>query len=287
MRAIVLQDHGGPEVLRIAEIPDPVPGPEEVLVEVRAAGVNRADISQRQGTYPQPGPLPAHEIPGLEFAGVVAAAGPRVQRHRPGDRVCGLLVGGGYAEKVAVHERMAMRTPDRLSDEEAAAIPEVFLTAYDALLQQAALRAGESVLVHAIGSGVGTAALQLARDAGACVFGTARSEEKCRRALEMGAALGSLGRMVVLATVGGRHAEIDLGMLMHKRLRVMGSGLRARGIEEKVALTAAFERLALPGFAAGRLRPVVDRILPWTEAGEAHRALEAGEAFGKVVLRVG
>jgi NADPH2:quinone reductase len=189
MRAIVLQDHGGPEVLRIAEIPDPVPGPEEVLVEVRAAGVNRADISQRQGTYPQPGPRAAHEIPGLEFAGVVAAAGPRVQRHRPGDRVCGLLVGGGYAEKVAVHERMAMRTPDRLSDEEAAAIPEVFLTAYDALLQQAALRAGESVLVHAIGSGVGTAALQLARDAGACVFGTARSEEKCRRALELGAAL--------------------------------------------------------------------------------------------------
>ena len=329
MRAIVLQQHGGPEVLRIREVPDPAPGPEEVLVDVRAAGVNRADISQRQGHYPQPGPAPAHEIPGLEFAGVVAAVGERVTQHRVGDRVFGLLVGGGYAEKVVTHERMAMRTPEGMSDADAAGIAEVFLTAYDALFAQAGLRAGESVLVHAVGSGVGTAAVQLAVDAGATAFGTARSAEKCRRAVEMGAAfaahvreedpdfaativaansgrpvdvildlvggaylgrnlaaLGMLGRLVVLSTVGGSRAEVDLGVMMRKRLRVMASGLRGRGLEEKIALTAAFERLALPRFGTGRLRAVVDRVVPWTEAAEAHRAIEAGEAFGKVVLAI-
>lgn len=330
MRAIVLRQYGGPEVLRVMEAPDPTPGPEEVLVGVRAAGVNRADLAQREGRYPPPGPRSQNEVPGLEFAGVVVAAGERVERHRVGDRVFGLLPGGGYAQRVATHERMAMPTPDALSDEEAAAVPEVFLTAYDALHAQIGLRAGESVLVHAIGSGVGTAALQLAREAGARVYGTARSAAKCTRAMEMGCALavdmrdadqdfaasvvaangargvdavldlvggaylgrnlsamGPLGRMVVLALVGGRTAEIDLGLLMGKRLCVMGSGLRARGIEEKIALTQAFERLALPRFAAGGLRPVVDRVLPWEDAPEAHRALAASEVFGKVVLRIG
>lgn len=332
MRAIVLRAHGGPEVLRLAEIPDPVPGPEEVLVDVAAAGCNRADLAQRQGHYPQPGPAPEHEVPGLEFAGTVAAVGPRVQRHRPGDRVFGLLAGGGYAERVVTHERMALRTPEALSDAEAAAIPEVFLTAFDALFPQAGLRAGEALLVHAAGSGVGTAAVQLGTWAGAAVYGTARSEAKCRRVEALGAALAidtsdpeadfpgavaaarggggvdvildlvggaylarnlralePLGRVVVLSTVGGRTAEIDLGLLMGRRLVVTGSGLRARGIEEKVALTLAFERQALPAFGGPRpaLRPVVDRVVPWTHAAEAHRLLEAAAAFGKVVLDVG
>ncbi len=336
MRAIVLTAHGGPEVLRISRAPDPIAGPEDVLVEVRAASVNRADLAQRQGHYPQPGPAPAHEIPGLDFAGTVCAVGPRALRHRVGDRVFGLLAGGGYAEKVAVHERMAMPTPPALSDEQAAALPEAYLTAFDALFAQAGLRPGEAVLVHAIGSGVGTAALQLGRWAGATVYGTARSADKCRRAEAMGAAfavdmaapgadfaaavsaanagrgvdvvldlvgagylarnlaaLAPRGRMVTLATVGGRHAELDLGVVMAKRVRLTGSGLRGRGIEEKIALSQAFERQALPAFGPpdgavpARLWPVVDRVLPWTEAAEAHRVLEAGEAFGKVVLRVG
>jgi NADPH2:quinone reductase len=328
VRAIVLHRYGGPEVLEVAQAPDPAPGPEEVLVRVRAAGVNRADLLQRQGRYPPPGPAPAVEIPGLEFAGEVVAAGPRVQRHRPGDRVFGLLAGGGYAELVAVHERLAMPTPPALTDEEAAAVPEAYLTAWDALFAQAGLRAGEVVLVHAVGSGVGIAALQLALGAGATVFGTSRSEDKCRRAMELGAALAvflpggegdfagpilraggrppdvildlvggaylernlqalaPLGRLVVLSTVAGARAPIDLGLLMRRRLRILGSTLRARAPEEKMALVAAFERLVLPQLAAGRLRPVLARVLPWTEAAEAHRCLEADAVFGKVVLRV-
>ena len=332
MRAIVLRAHGGPEVLRLAEIPDPVPGPEEVLVDVAAAGCNRADLAQREGRYPQPGPAPEHEVPGLEFAGTVRAVGARVLRHRPGDRVCGLLPGGGYAEAVVTHERMALPTPEGLTDAEAAAIPEVFLTAFDALFAQAGLRPGEALLVHAAGSGVGTAAVQLGCWVGAAVYGTARSEDKCRRVEALGAvlavdtrdpgtdfasavaaarggrgvdvvldlvggpylarnlrALEPLGRMVVLSTVGGRSAEIDLGLVMGRRLHVTGSGLRARGIEEKIALTLAFERQALPAFGGPRptLRPVVDRVVPWTDAPEAHRILEANAAFGKVVLEVG
>lgn len=335
-RAIVLASHGGPEVLRISEAPDPVPGPSDVLVVVRAAGVNRADLAQREGHYPPPGPPVRHEIPGLEFAGTVRSVGSQVQRHRVGDRVFGLLPGGGYAEAVATHERLAMPTPAGLSDEEAAALPEAFLTAFDALFSQAGLRPGESLLVHAIGSGVGTAALQLGRWAGATVYGTARSPKKCRQAMAMGAALavptgegagdfvaaleaarggrgidvildlvggsylaanlaalGPLGRMVTLATVGGRRAEVDLGLVMAKRLHLTGSGLRGRGVEEKIALTQAFERQALPAVAPGGadgattgLHAVLDRVLPWTEAAQAHRILDAGQAFGKMVLRV-
>jgi len=329
MRAHILTEYGGPEVLRLSEAPDPTPGPDEVLVAVTAASVNNADTAERRGRYPPPEPRPAHHIPGLDFAGRVLAVGRRAHRHRVGDRVFGLLPGGGYAECVVTHERMAMAVPPGLSDEEAAAVPEVYLTAYDALFHQAGLRMGESVLIHAVASGVGIAALQMARAAGATVYGTSRSEEKCRRAQAFGAAaavdtgeadrdfaativaanggrgvdvvldmvggaylarnlavLAPGGRMVTLALKAGARAELDLGALMQKRLRLHGSTLRSRPIEEKIALTAEFERTVLPLFAAGALRPVLDRVLPWTEAPEAHRVIEEGLVVGKVVLRM-
>lgn len=329
MHAYILTEFGGPEVLRLSEAPDPLPGPEEVLVAVRAASVNHADTAERAGHYPPPEPRPPQQIPGLDFAGTVLAVGERVRRHRVGDRVFGLLSGGGYADLVATHERMAMPVPSALSDEEAAAIPEAHLTAYDALFRQAGLRMGESVLVHAVSSGVGLAALQLATAAGAVVFGTSRSAEKCRRAEALGAAralemadpardfaaeltaatggrgvdvvldmvgaaylsrnlavLAPGGRMVTLALKTGARAELDMGLLMGRRLWLHGSALRPRPVEEKMALTAEFEQRVLPLLAAGRLRPVIDRVLPFAEAAQAHRLIEAGAVVGKVVLRV-
>lgn len=326
MRAYVLSRYGGPEVLEIVTAPDPLPGPEDVVVAVRAAGVNHADLAQREGRYPPPAPRPPLEIPGLEFAGEIVAVGDAVDGHRPGQRVCGLLPGGGYAERVVTPADMLMPIPDGLSWVEAAAIPEVFLTAYDALFLQADLQPHEHVLVHAIASGVGTAALQLARMVDATVHGTSRNPAKCRRALELGAttavemsdpkrdfaqailaatdgrgvdvvldlvggaylagnlsALAPRGRMVTLAVTGGARAEIDLAILMGKRLRLSGSGLRNRPLEEKVMLTRAFTRRCLPLFPT-RLRPVVGTVLPWTEAGRAHRLLEEGAVVGKVVL---
>jgi putative PIG3 family NAD(P)H quinone oxidoreductase len=328
VRAYVLSTYGGPEVLSLSETPDPEPGPEEVLVAIRAAGVNNSDLAQRAGHYPPPPPRPSVEIPGLEFAGEVVATGSQVLRHRPGDRVCGLLPGGGYAERVVTHERMAMPVPAGMSWVEAAAIPEVYLTAYDALFLQADLQPHEQLLVHAIASGVGTAALQLALVTGATVYGTSRSADKCRRVREMGAAaviemsdpdrdfpqallaasggramdvvldlvggaylgrnlaaLATRGRMVTLALKGGARAELDLGLVMAKRLRLSGSGLRARPLEEKIALSGAFARRCLPLFPS-RLHPVVGAVLPWTEAAEAHRLLEASAVVGKVVLEV-
>lgn len=329
-QAHVLTAYGAPEVLRLSAAPDPEPGPDELLVAVRAAGVNHGDTAQRQGRYAPPEPRPAVEIPGLEFSGEVLATGPRVRRHRVGERVCGLLPGGGYAERVVTHERLAMRLPGALSWEQGAAIPEAYLTAFDALFAQAELRPGEALLIHAVASGVGLAALQLAQAAGARVFGTSRQAVKCRRAEDLGATatvevgrpetdfaapiiaanggrgvdvvldlvggaylgrnlavLAEGGRMVTLALKAGARAELDLGVVMAKRLRLSGSTLRPRPIEEKIALSTDFERRILPLFAAGTLRPVLDRVLPWEQAAEAHRLIEAGALVGKVVLRVG
>jgi NADPH2:quinone reductase len=328
MRAVVLRSYGGPEVLQLVDVPDPVPGPDDVLASVEATAVNRADTVQRLGRYAPPGPRPAHEIPGLEFAGVVEAVGERVRRWRAGDRVFGLLSGGGYAERVLTHERMLLPVPPGMTAEQAAAIPEVFFTAFDALFRQAGLSAGESVLVHAAASGVGTAAIQLAVDAGATAFGTTRSTVKAEQAARAGAtmvvvgddsadfastvvaanggrpvdvvldlvgasylarslaALAPGGRLVVVGLVGGTRAEIDLGQLLNRRLHVIGTLLRPRPVEEKMALTAAFERVVLPRFASGRLHPVIDRVLPLAEAAEAHRLIEANAVVGKIVLRV-
>jgi putative PIG3 family NAD(P)H quinone oxidoreductase len=327
MKAIRITQPGGPEVLQIAEIDDPVPGPEELLVDIRATALNRADLLQRRGLYPAPpGVLP--DVPGLEFAGVVEAVGTRVQEYHTGDRVFGLLAGGGYAEKVTVHERMALPVPESFSFEEAAAVPEVFLTAYDALSRQCDLRSGEALLIHAVGSGVGTAAVQLAKAASAGpVFGTAGSEEKLARAAALGldhginyrsadfrdvvltetngrgvqvlldvvgapylernlACLAPLGRMILVGLLGGSQQTIDLAQVLRKRLRIFGTVLRARPLEEKIAVTQAFRQHVLPLFRAGKIKPVIDRVFEFEEVADAHRYMEENRNFGKIVVRV-
>lgn len=325
MKAIVISEHGEPEVLQLREVPDPAPGPDDLLVRVRATSLNRADLLQRRGFYPQPGPAPEHEIPGLEFAGEVEAAGARAAGFAKGDRVMGLLAGGGYAERVVVNHRLATKVPDDLSMVQAAAVPEAFITAHDALLQ-AGFGCGETVLVHAVGSGIGTAALQVAKAMGASlVLGTAGSEAKLASARDLGLdvgidyrredfaqrvhaatggrgvdvvvdfvgasyldanlrAMAEKGRMVVVGLLGGLSAELPLAMLLQKRLTVRGTMLRSRSLEEKADATRAFEKAVLAHLASGRIRPVVDRVMPLAEAAEAHRFMETNGNFGKIVL---
>jgi putative PIG3 family NAD(P)H quinone oxidoreductase len=325
MRAAVITEPGGPEVFAIREEPDPRPGPEEALIAVHATALNRADLLQRIGRYPGP-PGTRDDLPGLEAAGTIVEVGERVAGWQPGDRVMALLGGGGYGSRVAVHERMLMAVPTGLDMEQAAAIPEVFFTAYDALVVQCGLGPGESVLVHAAGSGVGTAAVQIAAQMGCRVFGTAGSAEKLARVAELGLAVGvnyneqdfaevvreetggrgvdvvldvvgaeywernvaSLavrGRMVVVGTMGGAKTEFDLGPMMRKRLRLHGTVLRARPLEEKAALTQQVVRHLLPLFEAGRLAPVVDRVFPLAEVAESHRYMASNANVGKIVLR--
>lgn len=326
MKAIVIDGHGGPEVLLERSVPEPQPGPEEVRVRVRAAALNRADLLQRRGLYPAPAGAPA-EIPGLEFAGEVERCGTRVSDWRPGDRVMGIVGGGGYAELLVTHQRLCLPVPDSLEWAEAAAIPEAFLTAFDALFARAALSMGETVLVRAASSGVGTAACQLAVAAGAPVIASSRSPAKhdALRALGAGhvidpsapdeaslvraaagergvdvvlelvggralerdlAVLAGGGRIVLVGLLGGRRAELDLSRLLASRATLVGTVLRSRPLEEKIALTRRFGRVALPAFSSGRLRPVVDRVLPLERAAEAHRLMETDAHLGKIVLRV-
>jgi NADPH:quinone reductase len=327
VKAIVIAEYGGPEVLTLREIPDPSPGPEDLVVRVRATALNRADVLQRRGLYPQPGPKPEFEVPGLEFAGEVAEVGARVVSFKVGDRVMGLLAGGGYSEKILVHERLASRIPDALSFEDAAAIPEAFITAHDALLQ-CSFVAGETVLVHAAGSGVGTAAIQVAKAMGASlVIGTAGSSEKLEAARALGLdvainyksesfaervaevtgkrgvdvaldfigasylegnlrSLAEKGRMVVIGLMGGFSGDLALGMLLQKRLTIRGTLLRSRSLEEKAAAVRAFEKSVLPHIASGRIRAVVDKVMPLADAAEAHKLMESNANFGKIVLRI-
>jgi putative PIG3 family NAD(P)H quinone oxidoreductase len=297
MRAVVYTAVGGPEVIAIREVPTPTPGPGQIRVRVRAAGVNRADIHQRRGGYPAPPGWPA-DIPGLEYAGDVDAVGPGVLRWRPGDRVLGLVGGGGQAEAVVVQQDEALPLPANLSYAEGAAIPEAFYTAYDALVTRGRLAAAERVLIHAVGSGVGTAAVQIAKHLGATVIGTSRSAEKLARAQTYGVDVGIdtsrtafeeavgepvhvvldvlgaaalaanvgvlavQGRLVVLGLMGGRRAEIDLDFLLRKRLEIIGSVMRSRGPEERAALVAEFAERMLPLFEprSGRA-PVLRPVL--------------------------
>jgi len=325
VRAIVLEEHGGPEVLRLGEAPDPDPGPDDVLVEVRATAVNRADLLQRLGLYP--GPPGAVEIPGLDFAGRVADTGARVTRWSPGDEVMGIVAGGAYAERLVTHERQALPVPAAVGLADAAAIPEVFLTAWDALVVQGGLTAGRVALVHAGASGVGTAAIQVALAVRARVLVTCsagkrdacealgaeraidyRSEDFAEVAKE---ATGGQGVDVVLDVVGGDYlarnvdalraggrivqvgvmagltATFALGALLPKRASLVGTVLRGRPLEEKIALAQRFEREVLPLFEAGILHPVVGARFPLGEAAEAHRQLEANATVGKVLLDVG
>ena len=326
MRAIVIREPGGPEVLELREVATPVPSRGEVRVRVRATAVNRADLLQRIGAYPAPPGSPA-DIPGLEIAGEVDAVGDGVLELAAGDRVFGIVGGGGYAEQVVVHARALARMPAAMSFTDAGAVPEAFVTAWDAMIVQARLGAGETVLVHAAGSGVGTAAVQIAKAVGARSIGTARTPGKLARARELGlsdainaaggafadevkaltdgrgadvilelvggayvgqdlACLATGGRIVVVGLMAGIKAELDLALLMKKRGELRGSTLRARPLEEKILAARALERQIAPLFARGALRPVIDRVLPLAQAAEAHRIVQSNETFGKVVLEV-
>jgi len=325
MRAIVVDAPGDERVLRLGEVPAPSLPPGALRIRVAASAVNRADLLQRQGLYPPP--PGASPILGLECAGRVIELGAGVEGWRVGDRAMALLAGGGYAEEVAVPAGCAMPVPERLSLEEAAALPEVFLTVFLNVFQLGALPEGGSALVHGGGSGIGTAAIQLVKAAGGHIVVTAGSEQKCARCLALGAdravdyrsgdfvaasrelgggagvdvvldsigapylarnlaSLRTGGRLVVIGLMGGAKAELPLAELLARRLQVIGSTLRARPEAEKAALVAAFLQRFAPLLADGRLRPVVDRVLPLADAAEAHRAMKASEHFGKIVLRV-
>jgi putative PIG3 family NAD(P)H quinone oxidoreductase len=316
MRAILVTEH---HALTLGDAPRPVMGPHDLRIAVRATAVNRADLLQRAGRYPPP--PGASEILGLECAGVVAETGADVRGWNVGERAMALLPGGGYAEEVVVDAGSAMHVPDALSDEEAAALPEVFLTAFLNLFLLARLREGETVLIHGGGSGVGTAGTTLAKLAGARVLVTAGSREKCERCLAHGAdvaidyreedfvekarganvildhigarylprdleAVATDGRIVVIGSMGGeRTAEIDVVKLLGKRAQLIGSTLRSRPAAEKAAIVAAFRERFGADLDAGRVRPVVHAVLPLERAGEAHDLMEASEHFGKIVLR--
>jgi putative PIG3 family NAD(P)H quinone oxidoreductase len=322
MKAVVLESYGGPEVLTIREVPDPDPGPEEVLVEVASAGVNRADLLQRRGFYP--GPPMAHEIPGMELAGRVVAHGARASRWSIGDAVMGVVGGGAYAERIAVHERQLLPVPDSLPLADAGAVPEVFFTAWDALVVQGGLTAGRVALVHAGASGVGTAAIQLCRAMGASVVVTASAGklEACRalgadlavdyasqdfaaeaKSFTAGAgvdvvldviggdylarnldALRVQGTIVQVGVMGGGEATFPLGALLPKRATIVGTVLRARPLEEKIALTRRFEREVLPWLADGACRPVIDSRYALADVAAAHERMESNANVGKLVL---
>ena len=325
MRAVVLREPGGPEVLVIREVPDPVPGPEEVLVRVHATALNRADLLQRMGMYPNPFPSEA-EIPGLEFAGTVEACGPRVTMWRPGDEVMGIVSGGAYAEKLVVHERQAMAVPAGMHLSQAAAIPEVFITAWDALVLQGGLTSGRWAMVHAGASGVGTAAIQICRAIGARVIVTC-SEGKVQACRDLGAdvvvdygsqdfveaareATGGAGVDVILDVIGGDYVErnvaslavkgriiqvgvmagkplpFNVGALLAKRASITGTVLRARPTEEKIAVSRRFAEEMLPLFDDGTLKPVIDCQYRLGDIAIAHGLMASNANVGKIVVVV-
>jgi putative PIG3 family NAD(P)H quinone oxidoreductase len=324
MRAVVITQPGDPDVLAVKRVPDPTPGPGQVLVRVAAFGVNRADLLQRQGHYPAPPGWP-QDIPGLEYAGVVESLGAEVSGVTVGDRVIGIVGGGSYAEYLVTRADHTVPVPSGMALTDAAAIPEVFITAHDAL-ERLAVVAGEWVLVHAVGSGVGTAAAQLLRAGGARCIGTSRTTSKLTRAKELGMdagidtrseelvtavrhivpdgvhaavdllggpllsatlqAMRSRGRLILVGLTAGRRADIDLGLVMRQRLRIEGTVLRARAAEEKTAITRSFRDSVLPLLEQGKIRPVVDRKFPLGEVAAAHRYVESNENFGKVVVQL-
>ena len=322
MRAITLPLYGGPDSLVLAEVPDAVAGPGEVLVAVTTTAVNRADLLQRQGFYEPP--VGASRYPGLECSGTIAGLGEGVGGWQLGDEVCALLSGGGYAELVAVPVGQLLPRPTGVSLLEAAALPEVTCTVWSNVFQLAALQPGELLLVHGGTSGIGTMAVQLAARHGARVVVTVGSAEKAARAIELGAelavryreqdfvevvqelggadvvldnmgasylarnlrALATGGRLCVIGLQGGAKAELDLGALLVKRATVHATSLRARPGEQKAAIVQAVLAGVWPGIEAGDVHPVVDRVLPLAQAAEAHRVLEASNHVGKVLLQV-
>lgn len=320
MRAVVLERFGDESVMRIAEVDPPPLGTSDVRISVRATAVNRADLLQREGHYPPP--PGASEILGLECAGDVMQVGENVTVWKRGDRVMALLPGGGYAEEAVVHQGSVMPIPDVLTYEEAAAIPEVFLTAFLNVFELGRAKAGETLLVHGGGSGVGTAATTLGKLSGLRVAVTAGSDEKCARCLQHGAdiainyrkedfaerlrdvdvvldhigarylpkdlvVLRTGGRAVMIGMMGGeRNAQVDVTMLLGKRLQIIGSTLRNRPVEEKAAIVRSFMARFGDDLRAGRIRPVIHAALPLERVADAHRLMSSSEHFGKIVLTV-
>ena len=325
MKAIVAHESGKDPILSWEDVPDVTHRPEEVLVDIKATAVNRADLLQAQGLYPPP---PGEsEIIGLEMCGEIAAVGDGSEGWQVGERVLGLLAGGGYAQQVAIHPKMLIRLPDSWSFIEGAAIPEVWLTAFSNLFLEGALQSGETVLIHAGGSGVGTAGVQLAREAGATVYVTAGSQDKLDTCRELGAEfavnykeqdffkaimdeskdqgvelildpvgaaylaqnlnlLRENGRLVNIGLLGGTTAEINLGTVLGKGLRIIGTRLRARPLAEKIRITREFEKRFWPMLAEGTLQPVIDRVFPIEEAQAAHSHLRQNLNIGKVILEM-
>jgi putative PIG3 family NAD(P)H quinone oxidoreductase len=323
MRAVIITQPGGPEVLRLEEVPDPVPGPGEVLVAVTAAGLNRADVLQRQGHYPPPPGSPPY--PGMECSGRIIALGPEVTGWQVGDEVCALLGGGAYAEQVAVPQGQLLPIPDGVSLVDAGALPEATCTIQGTVYQMAHLAPGETFLVHGGAGGIGTFAIQIANAEGCTVACTAGSPEKLARCRELGAdlaisyrdedftaavleftgwhgadvildimgapylarnldALATWGRLVGIATRGGSRAEVDLGLLMLKRATIVAATLRTRTVAEKAEVVAATREHIWPLISAGKVVPVIHAVLPMSEAAEAHRMLDDGSHIGKILL---
>jgi putative PIG3 family NAD(P)H quinone oxidoreductase len=325
MRAVVLRSHGGPESLTIEDVPAPVGGPEDVVVRIRATALNRADLLQVMGLYPNPRPA-ALEVPGLEFSGIVETVGDRVTMWRPGDQVMGIEAGGAYAELIATHERQLMKVPTAVGLADGAAIPEVFLTAWDALVLQGGLTSGRWALVHAGASGVGTASIQIAKAIGARIAVTCSSGKMdlCR---SLGAdlvlerspnewlaeavaavpdgfdsildviggdeiernlqAVAMKGRIIQVGLMGGSTVPVNVYTLMGRRATWIGTMLRARPIEEKIALTRRFASEVLPLFETGSLRPIIDSRYPFDAIADAHRHMAANANAGKIMIDVG
>jgi putative PIG3 family NAD(P)H quinone oxidoreductase len=323
MRAVVITEPGGPDVLQWEEVPDPEPGPDEVLIDVAAAGVNRADLLQRQGFYPPPPGAPPY--PGMEVSGRIESVGANVTAWRPGDEVCALMAGGGYAEKVSVPAGQVLPVPRGLSVVDAAALPEATCTVYSNLVQVGELGSGETLLIHGGASGIGTTAIQLGKALGARVICTAGSAAKLDFCRELGAdvaisyrdqdfvevvedvtgghgadvildimgasylarnlaALAAEGRLVIIGRQGGSRAEIDLGVLQSKRASIHATTLRNQPVPEKSAIVAAVTAWVWPLVSAGTVRPVINETVPMAHAARAHRILEEGGHTGKVLL---
>jgi putative PIG3 family NAD(P)H quinone oxidoreductase len=325
MITIGIKTPGGPEALAPEERPIPVPGPTELLVRVRAAGVNRPDVMQRKGQYPPPPGAP--DIPGLEIAGDVVAVGGKVTRWKIGDKICALVPGGGYAEYCVTDEATALPVPKGFSYVEAAALPETFMTVWHNVFERGALKSGDTFLVHGGSSGIGTTAIMLAKQFGATVIATAGSPEKCEACRKLGAdvaidynkedfvavtkeatgkkganlildmiggdyvdrnfeAAAVEGRIVQIATQKGTKVTADLRRLMLKRLTLTGSTLRARPVSDKAEIARALEAKVWPLLEAGKVRPVIDSTFPLAKASEAHARMETSLHIGKIMLEV-
>ncbi len=326
MRAVYIREFGGVENLEIREVPDP-PAPTEtqVLIGVRAAGLNRADLLQVRGAYPPPAGY-SPNMPGLEFAGVVAAIGSGVNKWKIGDRVFGITAGEGQAELLLTDERLLARIPEKMSFVEAAAVPEAFITAHDACFTQCELKQNETLLIHAVGSGVGLAALQLAKAKGVMVIGTSRTDDKLTKSKEFGldaailtgddlnfaslvqeatnglgvdvildlvgaayfqqnlASLAVKGRLLLVGLTSGATTSFNLSIALQKRLRIIGTMLRGRTVEEKAGAIEKFAVDVVPLFESGKLTPNLDRVFTAEDVVAAYRYLESNESFGKVVL---